>query len=71
MSRTTSPARSWRRVAVLGVTGAGKTTLAQAVTRRLGLPHIELDALFWGPNWIPSPREPETARAAESLAGPA
>lgn len=64
-------ARTWRRVVVVGVTGSGKTTLAQAVARRLGLPHIELDALFWGPNWTPSPREAFRARAAESLAGPA
>jgi len=71
MSDTIALASTWRRVAVVGAIGSGKTTLAQAVARRLGLPHIELDALFWGPNWTPPPREPFQARATESLAGPA
>jgi adenylate kinase family enzyme len=65
--------RRWcaRRVAVVGVTGSGKTTLAAALARRLNVPHVELDALFWGPNWTPRPRELFRARAAEALAGDA
>jgi adenylate kinase family enzyme len=41
-----------QRVVVLGVSGAGKTTFAAALSRRLGVPHIELDALHWEPNWV-------------------
>jgi adenylate kinase family enzyme len=40
------------RVAVIGVTGTGKTTFAAALARKLGVPHIELDALHWEPNWV-------------------
>ena len=40
-----------RRVAVIGTSGAGKTTFAGAIAARLGLPHIEFDAIFWRPNW--------------------
>ena len=40
-----------RRIAVIGVTGSGKTTLAQNLAELLGLVHIELDAIHWGPNW--------------------
>ncbi len=58
-----------RRVAVVGVTGSGKTTLAAALAQRLGVPHIELDALAWGPNWTPEPREVVRARTAEAMAG--
>src|SRR5688572_30546116 len=40
-----------RRVSVIGVIGSGKTTFALALAERLGVPHIELDALHWDPNW--------------------
>jgi len=42
------------RIAIVGTSGVGKTTLAQAVAEILEIPHIELDALFWQPNWQPS-----------------
>lgn len=57
-----------RRVAVVGVTGSGKTTLATAVARRLGAPHIEIDAIYWGPNWTEAPREIVRARISAALA---
>src|SRR5689334_7010800 len=40
-----------RRIAVKGGSGSGKTTLAAELARRLGVAHIELDALHHGPNW--------------------
>ena len=39
------------RVAVIGNSGSGKSTLARVLSARLGVPHIELDALNWQPNW--------------------
>lgn len=42
-----------RRIAVLGTSGAGKSTLARTLAERLGLAHIELDALNHQPNWTP------------------
>jgi adenylate kinase family enzyme len=59
------------RVAVVGTSGSGKTTLAQRLARRLGVPHIELDALNWGPNWTPAPPEEFRAAASQALAGDA
>ena len=44
-----------RRVLVAGTSGAGKTTLAAAVGGALGLSHVEADALFHGPGWVPRP----------------
>ena len=41
-----------RKVAVIGGTGSGKSTVAQQLAERLGVPHIELDALFWKPGWV-------------------
>lgn len=40
-----------RRVRVVGISGAGKTTVAREAAARLGVPHIELDAVFWLPGW--------------------
>ena len=39
----------------MGTTGSGKTTLAGQLARHLDVPHIELDALYWGPQWTPAP----------------
>ncbi|OIJ64425.1 AAA family ATPase [Streptomyces mangrovisoli] len=40
------------RILVVGVTGAGKSTLARAVGERLGVPFHEMDALYYtGPDW--------------------
>lgn len=40
-----------RRVSVVGSSGSGKTAFAVQLSARLGVPHIELDAIWWGPNW--------------------
>ena len=39
------------RVAVLGTSGSGKTTFARTLARRIGSPHIELDAINWQAGW--------------------
>jgi adenylate kinase family enzyme len=41
------------RIIVIGNTCAGKTTLGMELAERLSLPFIDLDALFWQPNWRP------------------
>jgi len=46
-----------RRIAVVGNSGTGKTTLALALADKLGLTHIELDGLFHQPDWTPTPPE--------------
>lgn len=55
-----------KRVNVVGTSCSGKTTLAGAIARRLDLPHVELDALFWGPDWTPVPDELFRLRVAEA-----
>jgi adenylate kinase family enzyme len=42
-------------VLIAGATGSGKTTLARRVAGLWSLEHVEIDALFHGPNWTPRP----------------
>jgi len=58
-----------RRVAVLGMTAAGKSTLAKRLARLLGVPHVELDGIVHGPNWVDLSDEEFHARTAEALSG--
>ncbi|MCX7363058.1 MAG: adenylate kinase [Alphaproteobacteria bacterium] len=46
-----------QRVVVFGTTGSGKSRLAERLAARTGLRVVELDALFWGPEWQPAPLE--------------
>ncbi|WP_197503849.1 adenylate kinase [Mycobacterium sp. 852002-30065_SCH5024008] len=42
------------RVVILGRGGAGKSTLAQQLSAKLGAPAIELDRIFWKPGSQPT-----------------
>ncbi len=57
-----------KRVAVIGPPGAGKTTFARRLAEQTGLPLIYLDAHFWNPGWVPTPRDEWRARHADLLA---
>jgi adenylate kinase family enzyme len=61
--------RKPQRINVIGTSGSGKTMLAAQISQRLGIPHIELDALHWDPNWNPAPREVFRERVIQALGG--
>jgi len=44
-----------QRVLVSGISGSGKTTIAIAIAKRLGMPRYELDALCHGRGWVKRP----------------
>jgi hypothetical protein len=54
------------RVSIQGISGSGKTRLGSELERRLGLPHLETDALVHGPNWTETPDD-ELRRLVEPL----
>ncbi|MEM7554428.1 MAG: adenylate kinase [Cyanobacteria bacterium P01_A01_bin.84] len=56
-----------QRICVIGTSGSGKTTLACQVSQKLMIPHIELDYLYWEPNWVEVSREIFRQRVAESI----
>jgi adenylate kinase family enzyme len=57
------------RIAIVGCSGGGKSTLARAVGAALGLPVVHLDALFWKPGWVESDPGPFRAAVDVALAG--
>lgn len=59
------------RIAVVGPVAAGKTTLSAAIADHTGLPRIDLDDLFWGPDWTPRAPAVFQRDVQEQLAGPA
>ena len=66
-----APPLPGRRIVVLGSTGSGKTTLAATLARRLGVPHVEMDALHWDPGGTEAPLDVFRERLACALAGDA
>ena len=61
-----------RTIAVKGTPGAGKSTFAAELARRLALAYVELDALHHGPNWSAPTAEEFRARVrAAMVAAPA
>jgi len=63
------PASLGRRIAVIGMTASGKSTLARQLARLLDVPHVELDGIVHGPNWVDLPDAAFRARTAEALSG--
>jgi len=47
-----------RRVVVIGASCSGRTLLAEAISKCLGLPHVEIDSFVWQPIWsLPSEQQ--------------
>lgn len=53
MPETTGHPAPRQRIVIVGSTGSGKTTLARRAAAIIGGRHIELDALYHGPGWVP------------------
>jgi adenylate kinase family enzyme len=52
---------------VIGSVGSGKTTFARALAEKLGVPHVEIDALFWQPGWVMTSAEELRAKVEAVL----
>ena len=59
-----------QRILVTGVTGAGKSTLAQALADAGGYPRLELDAIYHQPGWEPLPRAAFREEVSRFIARP-
>ena len=61
--------RGCQRILILGRTGSGKTTLARELAAALGVPHVELDALYFGPDLSTVPLSVLRERTGAAVAG--
>src|SRR4051794_21619317 len=57
------------RILILGRTGSGKTTLAREVAAALDVPHVELDSLYFGPDFSRAPVDVLRERTTAAIAG--
>ncbi len=56
-------ARRMKKINVIGTTGSGKSRFSTKLAKALECPYIEMDKVFWKPNW----REPSTEEFLNSL----
>jgi adenylate kinase family enzyme len=63
-----APAWLWR-IAIVGLPGAGKTTLARQLAQPLSRPYIELTRLRWQSGWVKVANSHLQARIAYALQG--
>ena len=62
------PVRALDRVVVIGTSGSGKTTFARRLAATLDAGCVELDELFWGPEWRPKPEAEFLRLSADAAA---
>jgi adenylate kinase family enzyme len=59
---------TWRRISIVGTSGSGKSSLARRISAKLGIEHIELDAIHHQADWTPMPEREFRAAVAERIA---
>ncbi|MEO8664864.1 MAG: adenylate kinase [Ignavibacteria bacterium] len=55
------------RVNVVGSSGSGKTTFSKTLASKLNIPRIEMDEIFWDPDWQQPPDEVFFERVEKAL----
>jgi energy-coupling factor transporter ATP-binding protein EcfA2 len=57
------------RIVIVGRTGSGKTTLAKQLAAALGVPHVELDSLYFAPDFSTAPLSLLRDRTMAAISG--
>jgi hypothetical protein len=63
------PGAPGRRIVIVGASGTGKSRLARELGRRLRLPVVHLDPVYWRPGYVETPME-EMRETTRRLAAP-
>lgn len=64
-----SALRGARRVNVIGTSGTGKTSFCRPLAEVLALPLIEMDRLYWLPDWRDPEEDDFFSRVREAVSG--
>ena len=59
----------YKKLIVVGTTSSGKSTLAEHLAIKLKLEYVELDALYWQPNWVGTPNNEFATKVDEATRG--
>jgi len=59
----------YKKLIVVGTTSSGKSTLAEQLAQKFNLEFVELDALYWQPNWVGTPDDEFAAKVDEATSG--
>jgi len=57
-----------QRIIILGNVASGKSTPARTLRKRLSLPVVHQEALFWNPGWLGPDAEQFRTRAPKAIA---
>jgi len=57
------------RINVIGTSASGKSTFSKKLADLLNSPHIEMDKIFWGPDWYWPPDEEFFKNLEKSISG--
>lgn len=58
------------RIMIMGNCEAGKSSFSRKLGFRTGFPVVHLDALYWQPGWVETPRDQFRRLQHEALVGP-
>lgn len=58
-----------KRINVIGTSGSGKSTFSRMLASELNYPYVEMDAIFWKPNWQESSDDEFFANLTDWLSG--